>query len=267
MDAVTPPPPSDAGKPPDGKIPTPVGTCPEFAAGMVTFNPAQGPRTAQIFMTDAAKTLHGPFIFYWYATGGSTSQTSTAFGTSLAAIQAAGGIVIAPVHTNAGTFPWISGDVNLEYLFADEMLGCAVQKVGIDTGHIHSLGFSAGALMTTGFGFARSNYLASVATYSGGMQGTGAYQDANNKFAALIFYGGTGDTYGGFSFENASTQWNTKLKADGHFALLCNHGGGHSIPSSYKTSAWTFFQAHGYGVNPSPWAGGLPATGFDICTP
>ena len=105
MDTVTPPPPSDAGQPPPGKIPTPVGTCPEFAAGMLTFNPAQGPRTAQVYMTDAAKTLHGPLIFYWYGTGGQPSQASTAFGTSMTAIQAAGGMVIAPVHTNTGDVP------------------------------------------------------------------------------------------------------------------------------------------------------------------
>src|SRR5262249_13533726 len=117
---------ADGGtKPPDGNIPKPAGACPEFAAGEVTFHPAEGARNATLFMSDAAKSLHGPIIFYWYGTGGQPSQAQTAFGSSLADIVAAGGIVVAPTHTNAGTFPWISGDVNLEYLLADEIVGCA----------------------------------------------------------------------------------------------------------------------------------------------
>jgi hypothetical protein len=257
---VTPPPPQDGG----GKLPLPTGTCPDFKNGTITVNPAGlAPRTARVWMTDAAKTKHGPLVFYWYATGSSSAEIPYALGATLTAIQDAGGIVIAPTaDPNAGQFEWylVSTSKDDDLRVADELVACAEQKVGLDAHHIHSMGMSAGALQTTQMSFLRSSYLASVATYSGGLGGSApAYQDASNLFAAMIFYGGPTDTAFNFDFQAASQRYETKLKGDGHFAFLCNHGLGHSIPMDAAPSVWAFFQAHAYGTNPSPYAGGLPS--------
>ena len=219
-------------------------------------------------MSQAAATKHGPLIFYFYGTGGSPSQAQQAFGTTtLNAIEAAGGIVVAPKHVNSGQFPWLGGDPTPDYLLADEVLACAIQKVGIDTSRIHSLGFSAGALFTTQLAFARSSYIASIGTFSGGITGSApAYQNPSNRWAAMAMTGGTSDNVFGTDFLAASTALQTKLKADGHFAMLCNHGGGHSMPQKYQGPVWQFFQDHPFGKDPSPYVGGLPGA-FTGCAP
>jgi len=234
-----------------GELPTPNGACPEFKAGDVTFQPVGGARKVTITMGDAAKTVHGPLIFYWYATGSSVSEAAR--GLPLPAITAAGGIVVAPQDVpNAGTFPWLQNLSQHDALF-DEVVACAVKNTLIDSRRIHAIGFSAGALMTTHLSYARSRLLASVAAYSGGA--AGQFQEQNNKFAALIFTGGPSDVLVQDFFQS-SQQWQATLKGAGHFALFCNHMGGHSIPTRLVPGVWQFFQDHPYGTVPSPYAGG-----------
>jgi predicted esterase len=132
-----------------------------------------------------------------------------------------------------------------------------VQKTKISTTRIHALGFSAGALMTTHLSFARSKYLASVATYSGGAMGT--FQEPNNKFAAMIMTGGMADIVVN-NFYTSSQEWFQNLKTNGHFAMFCDHGGGHSIPLRLVPGVWQFFVDHPYGRVPSPYEGHLPSS-------
>ncbi|HET6284614.1 MAG TPA: hypothetical protein VFH73_26900 [Polyangia bacterium] len=234
-----------------GDLPSPAGTCPDFAAGVVTFEPAGGPRQVTITMTNAAATQRGPLIFYWYATGSSPREAGR--GLPLGAITAAGGIVVAPQDVaNAGRFPWLSNLAQHDALF-DEVVACAVRKTMIDPRRIHVVGFSAGALMTTHLSYARSKFLASVAAYSGGA--AGQFQESDNKFPALIFTGGPNDIVVQDFFQS-SQQWQTTLKNAGHFTLFCNHMGGHSIPLQLVAGVWQFFQDHPYGTVPSPYAGG-----------
>ncbi len=270
---TTAPPPAEGGSASVPVLPTSTGTCPTFASGMATFAPAGiAARQAQIFMTDAAKTMHGPLIFYWYATGSSTAEVDYSLGATLATIEAAGGIVVAPVaDPSAGQFEWfiVNGSPKLDdFLVADEIAACAAQTTGIDTTHIHSMGMSAGGLQTTAFSFLRSNYLASVTTYSGGMPPgfSPANENPANKFAAFIFDGGSTDDVFGVDFQAASQTYETTLKAAGHFTALCDHGMGHMIPTDAAPSVALFFQANGFGVTPSPYANGLPAGFPSYCT-
>jgi hypothetical protein len=240
------------GGPPD--IPTPSGACPEFQQGDVTFNPPGGARRVAVTMGPSAASTSGPLIFYWYAT--TSNPTEARRGLPIDQVTAAGGIVVAPYDVpNAGTFPWLMNQALHDQLF-DEVLACAVQKTRIDTSRIHSIGFSAGALMTTHLSHARSKYMASVATYSGG--GTGPYQETSNKFAVMMMTGGPNDMVV-VNFHTQSQQWQTELKARGNFALFCNHGGGHSIPARLVPGVWQFFQDHPYGRTPSPYVGNIPS--------
>jgi hypothetical protein len=261
-------------------IPKPTGPCPTFAAGTVTFSPAGiAPRQARLWMTSAASTLHGPLVFYWYATTSSTTEVLYGLGQSIVdAITAKGGIVVAPVEDmpngQKNQFPWylVSGNQMDDLVVADEIVGCAIEKVGIDLRRIHSLGMSAGALQTTRMSYLRSGYLASVATYSGGIAGgvNDAFEDPSNLFAAMIFHGGPTDTYGQLSFQMASESYKTALRTAGHFAFICDHSAnapGHQLPPApAPASVWQFFQDHPYGTNPSPYAGGLPSGFLSYCT-
>jgi poly(3-hydroxybutyrate) depolymerase len=247
-------------------IPAPTGACPTFTNGDVTFSPAGIPqRHATVYMTDAAMTMHGPLILYWYATGSSTQEAAYSLGATLATIEAAGGIVVAPdADPTAGEFEWfiVNGSPKLDdFQVADEIVGCAAKTTGIDTTHIHSMGMSAGALQTTAVSFMRSAYIASVATYSGGMPPgfMPTIENPANKFAAFIFDGGSTDDIFGVDFQAASQLYLTTLQGTGHFAAICDHGMGHSIPLDAAPSVAMFFQANGFGVSPSPYANGLPA--------
>ena len=259
------PPPNDASPPGNVPVPKPIGPCPAFQNATVTFNPAAGPRTVRLYLDPTALSKRGPLVLYWYSTYGSPAQATQALGTSLQTIESLGGIIAAPVDNGTGQFPWLD-DVAGNTLLADEIVGCAA-AAGIDTARVHALGFSAGALMTTQLAFGRSSYLASVATYSGGLTGSGAppYQDPSNKFAALILTGGTSDNVYNTDFHQASLDLQAKLKADGHSALYCDHGGGHTIPSAYTAAVGQFFLDHPYGTNPSPYVGALPSA-LSNCT-
>jgi hypothetical protein len=262
----------DDASPSTPTIPSPTGTCPTFANGTVTFSPAGiPPRPVQIYMTDAAKTMQGPLIFYWYATGSSTIEAAYSLGSTLDSIEAAGGIVVVPTaDPSAGQFQWfiVNGSPKLDdFLVADEVVACAAKNPGVDTTHIHAMGMSAGALQTTAMSFMRSAYVASVATYSGGMPPgfVPMIEDPANKFAALIFDGGSTDNVYGVDFQAASQTYYSTLKSAGHFAAICNHGMGHSIPTDAAPSVAMFFQANGFGVSPSPYVSGLPASFPTYC--
>lgn len=252
-------------------LPKPTGTCPEFLDGTLTFRPANMPaRAVRIWISDAAKTADGPLVFYWHGTGSQPAEAITGIGTpQIDAIKAQGGIVAAPAHDPAaGTFPWFyvqstSRDDDLRV--ADEVLACAIQKVGIDVRRIHSMGMSAGGLNTTQMSYRRSGYIASAVTYSGGRLSPVPTQDATNKFGAMIFHGGPTDVVG-ISFQTASQNYSNDLKSKSQFAMICNHGGGHTIPLSARAAVRQFLQDHPFGTVPSPYAGGLPLSMPSFCS-
>ncbi len=261
-------------------LPHPTGTCPDFADGTLTFSPAGvAPRQARVWMSSSASTLHGPLVFYWYATTSSTNEVLYGLGQSIVnAIEAKGGIVVAPVEDmpngQKNQYPWylVTGNKMDDVLVADEIVACAIAKVGIDVRHIHSLGMSAGGLMTTRLSFLRSGWLASVATYSGGIASgvSDAQQDASNLYAAMIFHGGPSDQFGSLNFKTASEAFRDTLRAAHHFAFICDHSGnapGHQIPPPPAAdSVWRFFQDHPFGTNPSPYAGGFPSGFLSYCS-
>lgn len=254
-------------------IPTPTGTCPAIVDGVVTFAPAGiPPREVTLSVPDGAHAP-GPLIIYWHATGSVPGEAAYSLGDTLDAVTAAGGIVAAPAaDPAAGTFEWfiVNGSSRSDdFLVADEIVACLAQAGTIDVRRIHSMGMSAGGLQTTATSFVRSDYIASVATYSGGIPPgyTPSIQDPNNKFAALIFDGGASDNVFGVDFQAASEAYRDMLAASGHFAAICDHGHGHEIPLDAAPAVVEFFAANPYGAWPSPYVGGLPASFPPYCFP
>ena len=253
-------------------IPAPTGTCPAIANGDVTFAPAGIPARKVNLALDPTKLGHGPLIIYWYATGSSTVESSYSLGSTEQAIIDAGGIVATPyADSSAGEFEWFIVDQSPkldDFLVADEIVGCLAQAHLIDPTRIHSMGMSAGALQTTALSFIRASYIASVATYSGGVPPgfMPANNDPANKFAAMIFDGGASDDVFSVDFEAASEAYKSMLDADGHFTTICDHGMGHEIPLDAAPSVAMFFAANPFGAWPSPYkASGLPASFPTYC--
>jgi poly(3-hydroxybutyrate) depolymerase len=209
----------------------------------------------------------GPLIVYWHATGSSaTAEVPVAFDT--AAVTAAGGMIVGfeattrtgtPTNTT-GNDVWYQSDV----AFADQAVACAIQQVHVDARHVHVAGYSAGALQTVYMWFARSGYVASVISYSGGdlVIDKAAFQDPAHAGAAVVAHGAPGsDTFGSADFANASATWETEIKQAGSLAIDCNDGQAHVyVPrlSNLAPVALKFFQDHPFGVKPEPY-GPLPS--------
>ena len=248
-------------------IPSPTGTCPTLVSGDVTFAPSGiPPRKVSLSIDPGAPELPGELVIYWHATGSSPREAEYSLGATHAAITSRGGVVAAPYSDDAaGQFEWyiVNGSTKPDdFVLADEIVACLAAAQQIDPLHVHSMGMSAGGLQTSAFSFLRSSYIASVATFSGGLPDgfTPANQNRDNKFAALIFAGGVTDNVFGLDFKAASERYKQLLTADGHYATICDHGKGHEIPLDAAPSIATFFVANGYGAWPSPYATGLPAS-------
>src|SRR5690606_32140599 len=133
------------------------------------------------------------------------------------AITAEGGAVVAPYPAaDVGQFPWfvVNGSNRQDdMILADEIVACAVQELGVDPRRIHSAGMSAGGLQTSAFAMARSRYIASAASYSGGVFQPLPFEDPSNHFAAMIYHGGDNDVFGGsVNFKILSTNWYNQLR-------------------------------------------------------
>ena len=272
-------------------VPKPTGTCPGFADGagctsdatslICTFSPATiVPRPVRIWIGDAARQKHGPLVTFWHGLTRNAGDAALAFAglgpDVVNDIVAKGGIVAAPersekrMSTSLTELPWLvalgAGDPD-DLLVMDEVVACAHQEVGIDLRHIHTTGMSAGGLHTGAVAPRRSGYLASVVAYSGGqIEATLAEQDPSNKYAAMLFHGGPNDMVV-LNFRDLQTTYQARLREQGHFAVLCDHGQNHTIPADAALAGWEFMQAHPYGVAPEPWAAGLPTTIPAYCQP
>ncbi|MCW5803035.1 MAG: hypothetical protein KIT31_11670 [Deltaproteobacteria bacterium] len=253
-------------------IPAATGTCPTLVNGDVTFAPAgMAPRRVKLAL-DPGATVSGELVLYWHATGSGPFEAAYSLGATQAAIVAAGGVVATPyADPAAGQFEWFivnGSEVQDDFVLADEIVACLAAAGRIDPLHVHAMGMSAGGLQTTALAFLRSSYVASVATYSGGLPAgfeAPPAADPANKYAALIFDGGASDNVFGVDFHAASARFRAALVAAGHFAASCDHGKGHNIPLDAAPSVAAFFTANGFGAWPSPYASGLPATFPSYC--
>ncbi len=249
-------------------LPMPDGACPTFETGTLEFEPAEtGPRQAQIWY-DPESGGGGPVVFYWHGTGSSPAEAT--FGLGQAAIDdilARGGMVVAPVsNPEAGQFPWflVLGTEEDDVHLMDEIVGCAAAGPGVDPSRIHAIGMSAGGLQTSQVSIRRSAYIASVVVYSGGLLATDVpSDDPDRPFPAMIYHGGPDDIVI-VSFQQASERYAQYVDDLGGYSLLCDHGGGHTIPDS-RIYSWQFLLDHPFDVAPFPYQGQVPGWVPDEC--
>jgi poly(3-hydroxybutyrate) depolymerase len=270
--------------PPAQFIPEATGACPGFAEGagctrddvslICTFTPAGiPPRPARVWLGPGAFDGLAPVVFFFHGltrNAGDAVLPLAGLGPDIVdGIVAAGGLVVSmekDTSLEPNAFPWISGVSPAgddDFLVMDEILGCAIDEVGIDLSHIHVTGMSAGGLQTGATVARRSGYVASATTFSGGQPASHEDQHPENRLPVLIVHGGPNDIVV-LNFEDQALQLQSKLDAEGHFNILCNHGRGHVVDEAAAAAAWRFFQDHPYN-EPSPYATGLPAGFPEYC--
>ncbi|MBV1860088.1 MAG: hypothetical protein KUG77_16870 [Nannocystaceae bacterium] len=249
-------------------LPTPDGACPSFESGTLEFAPAEtGPRSARVWV-DPEAGGGGPLVFYWHGTGSNPLEAEYGLGQAgIDDILERGGMVVAPVSDpEAGQFPWflVLGQEEDDIHLMDEIVGCAAAGPGIDPSRIHALGMSAGGLQTSQASVRRSSYIASVVTYSGGILNPEIVSDDPDRpFPALIYHGGPQDIVV-VSFQQASERYRAHIESLGGYSVICDHGGGHTIPDA-RVYSWQFLLDHPYDITPLPYEGTLPRWIPDYC--
>jgi predicted esterase len=255
-------------------LPTISGTCPTLANGTITVTAGGGTIQAQIFAV-AGAPAGGPLIVYWHATGSNPNdEVPLAF--DVPAVTAAGGLIAAfvsnsrtgPTMGDTGNGVWFESDV----AFADQVVACAISQLQVDPRRIHVAGYSAGALQTVYMWFARSGYVASVISYSGGTDGENQVplQDPTNVPPLIAAHGAMGQDVFVLDFAQTSAQWEGISKQAGGFSIDCNDGGNHlsfftTRAPNLKPVSFQFFLDHPFKVSPEPYAA-LPSTFPSYCT-
>jgi hypothetical protein len=259
----------DAGKPMEAHpldLPT-VCNAKLSGDGMVKF----GRLPVRIYMDPDAKQKPapgGPLVFYWHATGTTSSEVETVFGKdNIDQVVAMGGVVASfesspPLDggMDTGTGIWFVEDFEI----ADEVLACAIRDANIDTRHIHALGFVPGGLQAVVMQLQRANYMASIIAQSGGLNPKfDSTNDPSNLSSALLAYGPGGEV---FDWAAYATQYHDEQTPKGRFVMMCPREETRVFDPAVVGPSLRFFMDNGYKVA-SPYRNGhIPSDFPSDCT-
>jgi predicted esterase len=289
---------ADGPRPAAEFLPPASGPCPGFVDGelctqdgislICTFEPEGEPaRQVRLWLPEVAADddLESPVVFYFHGMGSQAAAAVQVYGlteSGVAKINSEGGIVVALEkeegrQTTQTMQPWktavLDGSFEPEedrfddMTVMDEVLACLEEKVGVNSRRIHATGMSAGGLMTTNLIYRRNGYLASLAPFSGGVQGLPEEQDPGRRAPVMYSWGGESDIAVGQDFNQYAGDSIERLSMNGNFLFTCNHGEGHTLPAAMPAPMWEFFKSHPFGENPEPYADGLPDGVFpDFCS-
>jgi predicted esterase len=269
----------DAGEPDSGAdpigmftsdpvIPEPMGECPEFTTGKHTVMDMETD-----MLVGEVGAVKGPLLFNWHGTGGNGTQGLAQLPQSVKDdITSRGGIIIAPndnetMREGQDVTFFLNVWYDLADLdYADHLVACAVRDHNIDPRQIYVTGCSAGGLMTGVMALTRSAYVAAAAPNSGGVaQATWMLGEPDHAPPVLAMHGGTNDNVV-VNFGDTSRLLGDQMVEAGGFYVECNHMVGHcQAPPELYESAWDFLKAHPFGLEPEPFATGLPSDYPSYC--
>jgi predicted esterase len=253
-------------KPNTKDLPAKHGLCPMFIGGTVTFGvDGIGTRDAELRVSDIK---NGPLWIVWHGQTQSPSSAIASLAGDVATILAKGGMVVAPYHDpSAGVGTWFAslGDLNAldDFQVLDQIVVCALER-GIDTRHIHMIGFQEGAVQAAQSAVLRSGWVASAVIHSGALPGTLKEQITNLAYPFMIVHGGTNDA--------TTLNWNVESKKLGdlaaqgappfsteHFTVMCDHGGGAMVAPGVISATLQFMHDTPFGTVDTPYGAVLPA--------
>ena len=240
------------------KLPAVNGQCPMLRNGAMSIL-LDGKRMDWTLYMGTPKP-GGPVIIFWHGTGGVGSLEAPNFlGEAIQEAMASGGLVAA-AETSSGVGNttdygvWTTGDA----AYVDQIVACAIEQLKVDTKRIYTAGYSAGALYAVYLWYARSGYIASVASFSGGTNiiNVTAMQDAAHPPAVVAAHGKQGSDVLILDFADTSTAWLKDVAAKGAFGVECDDGSSHidvAKRAAVSSSVWKFFKDHPYGIKPHPY--------------
>lgn len=249
------------------KLPAVDGQCPQLNGnGTHVFSVRGRSLMVDIFMRPDAKSMPapgGPLLMYFHALDADSKEVTEAIGQpAIDAVVAQGGVV-ASFNAIPCLRCGLADDVvwyDEDDVVSDQVVACAMQQAQIDPRRIHAVGFSSGALHAMHLALARSDYIASVVSFSGGVPATPREaQDPTNKVASLLSYGREGVDNAVVDFNISSHDWYTTYVPQGYYVLMCAHGRGHEIPKDLPAHILRFLLDHPYRVSPEPYTSKIPA--------
>ena len=270
------------------------GACPTLYHGFNTL-PSTPPRKFYLVLPDHAQPDERfPLLFMWHWLKGGIQEYLEIGELQKAANEQRFMAVIPESKEDIGllgifTIPWpfttFDGDERMEeeYTFFDDMLSCVSAQYPVNKECVSSVGVSAGALLTNQLVGARSQYLASFISLSGGVGGGSTvvnnflrlWTPPVHKLPAFVLWGGPSDQCVTINFQTSSTELEQELIDGGHFFVECVHNCAHSEPpvtpapgDSRYASIWQFAFDHPFWLEAgdSPYlASGLPADFIPWC--
>jgi poly(3-hydroxybutyrate) depolymerase len=206
-----------------------------------------------------------PVLFVWHWLGGSASQAERYM--DLEEVVGDDDVILVIPESDGSQFEWHfldQPDGNPDLLLFDDVLSCLWQEYDVDLDRIHATGMSAGGLWTSYLTLHRSQWLASTAPLSGGAT-EGVYATPTDDIPVLLTWGGPEDIVSPLSFHDATLFLAENLREDGHFVIECEHDRAHDLPPGGIQYAYDFLMDHPKGIDPSPYADGLPSGFPDWC--
>ena len=289
-------PPAGAAVPPMPMPPT-AGSCPMLVPGENAITSTGHPRSFILVVpANPQPDEVFPVLFMWHWLGGSADKFLEKGDVQVAADQqrfiavipdSKGATVIGTSFDTRWPFDisQLAPRMTEEFKFFDDMLSCVNAQYSINRSCVSSVGVSAGALFTDQLAQARSEYLSSFISLSGGTGATWIkpWNGATHKLPAVVLWGGDGppqmdgvkDILGcagiGMDFMVASKTLEQGLTDDGHFFIECKHNCGHVEPpldpppgESKYAGMWEFAMNHPYwlpaGESPYKHMATLPAS-------
>lgn len=200
-----------------------------------------------------------PVVFVWHPLGATAAQIAIWLDVATWA-EATGTVVVVPFAKEGNLFEWdFWNDLDDDLVLYDDLRACLWSELAVDLGRVGSTGMSAGGLWTSFLGIHRGDTLATILPMSGGTGDLMDYDTPGGDWPAMLVYGGANDTWGGsgveVSFADTTLTFAGQLHADGRRVVLCDHGGGHTLPAEAMDMTATWLLEHSYGA-PSPFADG-----------
>jgi predicted esterase len=239
------------------------GTCPTFKTGTNILKSNGYDRRMRVALPEQPQGA--PVVFIWHGLGDTAENMANYMGDKTIA-KNRGAIVVTldsccnhpankaccPMMTGWG----FAGKPESDLALFDDTLACLDQTYAIDRTRVYTTGFSAGALWSTWLLMHRADQLAAAVLFSGGINSFVKWVQPAYRLPVLVAWGGAKDLFSGgiVNFAESAAALTKNLRENGHFVVSCNHGLGHSVPTSGPKWATDFLFQHTWSDGSSPLA-------------
>jgi acetyl esterase/lipase len=229
--------------------------CPTWQNDTITFMGLSG---IKIEAGSRPANPTAPMLVYWHGTASTSGEYTTMAAPVANGVVQAGGVIVSFQGTTGGDLYSGSnifgqGDLNL----VDGLVACAVRDHNVDPRRIYTMGCGTGGIFSVSMAALRSAYVAAVAPNSGGIVQSPAFE--NDHTPPLMTVHGVPGTSELIDRSQENSAADALFKSKGGFVVDCNTGAGNCSGALLAGDTWNFFQAHPFGLDPEPWASGLPA--------